>query len=365
MKILVTSATLERSGVPLAQIRLAKAFQSRGHDVSISFLHAMETAMLKELESINYEILDSRRIATSLPRVMRHLSIERPDIIFCAEDGYASLIALACFLTRSKARLVASSRVNPSDDQAYRWLGTKFKPTLLFGMFTLALFRIDLHTCVSEDMAINYARFFPLSKHWPVYNIIVGEESDKLSTQDLPYSSFCSDSIPVIIAATRFDREKGILDVIDAFARVRKVKEARLVLLGDGPLYKYIVEQTKLLGIDRNVVLVGSVSNPYMFFRHADIFVHASYAEGMPNVLIEAMRYGCTPVCTQCPTGPREVLSNGAGYLSPVGDSQQLAANLVKAIEAPVKGSILHKSTIPFEADSVIDKYNLLLGIRL
>ncbi|MCJ7773912.1 MAG: glycosyltransferase, partial [Desulfobacterales bacterium] len=72
-------------------------------------------------------------------------------------------------------------------------------------------------------------------------------------------------------------------------------------------------------GLSEFVQLLGYVENPLKYFARANVFVLSSLVEGLPNVLVEAMMCGCTPVATDCPTGPREVLQDGKyGYLVPM-----------------------------------------------
>ena len=91
----------------------------------------------------------------------------------------------------------------------------------------------------------------------------------------------------------------------------------------------------------------------------------SSHVEGLPNVLVEAMMCGCTPVATNCPTGPREVLNDGQyGYLVPVGDIHALANAVIKAIEMPINPVFLQNAIEPFEESVVIESNLKSLGIE-
>ena len=87
-------------------------------------------------------------------------------------------------------------------------------------------------------------------------------------------------------------------------------------------------------------------------YKNSDVFVLSSYVEGLPNVLVEAMMCGCTPVSTDCPTGPREVLQDGKyGYLVPTHSPEELAYAVIKALESfknPLKISTLSLTTFSF-----------------
>ena len=76
------------------------------------------------------------------------------------------------------------------------------------------------------------------------------------------------------------------------------------------------------------------------------------------NVLVEAMLCGCTPVSTDCPTGPREVLQDGRfGYLVPVQDPAALAAGIERALDRPIPKEELALAVRPLEEKAVLQRH--------
>jgi glycosyltransferase involved in cell wall biosynthesis len=85
----------------------------------------------------------------------------------------------------------------------------------------------------------------------------------------------------------------------------------------------------------------------------------------MPNVLIEAMMAGCTPVSTDCETGPRELLVNGKfGYLVKVNDIESISRGLSEALENPIKKNILDEAVELFSEEKIIESYSRYLNIN-
>ena len=124
--------------------------------------------------------------------------------------------------------------------------------------------------------------------------------------------------------------------------------------------------QVTQLKLNSYVDFLGYVSNPLKYYKNSDIFVLSSYVEGLPNVLVEAMMCGCTPVSTNCPTGPREVLENGKyGYLVPMGDPKSLAEGVIKAINFPISVDLLNKAIIPFEEKKVLEAHSNALKLSV
>jgi glycosyltransferase involved in cell wall biosynthesis len=85
--------------------------------------------------------------------------------------------------------------------------------------------------------------------------------------------------------------------------------------------------------------------------------------EALPIVLVEAMMCGCTPVATDCPTGPREVLEDGRyGYLVNPCDPRSIADGIMKALDCRIPQEYLDAAVRPYEEDAVIARHFDLLG---
>ena len=166
------------------------------------------------------------------------------------------------------------------------------------------------------------------------------------------------------MAAGMLEPWKGFGDLIFAFKKLLKTTKAKLIILGDGSLRDELEKLLIDLKLNEHVKIKGYVKNPLKYFSRADVFALSSYVEGMPNVLIEAMMAGCTPVSTNCETGPKEILSSGRyGYLVPTNNPQALCDGLIKAINNPISKKILNEAVQPFLESNVIKEHFKQLGI--
>lgn len=106
---------------------------------------------------------------------------------------------------------------------------------------------------------------------------------------------------PYIISAGRFIAEKGFDILIEAFCNLKVYNNSlKLVILGDGKLKGEIEEKISVLGIQDSVFLPGFKENVYPWFKHAEMCVVSSRAEGFPNVLLQMMSQNNKVVCTLC-----------------------------------------------------------------
>jgi glycosyltransferase involved in cell wall biosynthesis len=137
---------------------------------------------------------------------------------------------------------------------------------------------------------------------------------------------------PFIVHAGRFAAQKRHDLLLDAFAMADIPH--RLVLLTDP--HPDLVAMISSRGLERRVTIAGFKQNPFPWIRAAELLVLCSDHEGMPNVLLEALACGTRVVSTDCPSGPRELLGDGAnGRLVPCGDAGALAAAMRSALASP------------------------------
>lgn len=127
---------------------------------------------------------------------------------------------------------------------------------------------------------------------------------------------------------------KGCIDLLEALPTVLERQPAtRLVMIGDGPDKAVMVQRIRSLGLEQAVSLLGTVPHEQLpnWFRAADLLCLPSHAEGVPNVVLEAMASGLPVVATRV-GGIPEVLPDEAGLLVPVADTPALSAALQQGL---------------------------------
>ena len=91
----------------------------------------------------------------------------------------------------------------------------------------------------------------------------------------------------------RFYPQKNHEFLIDVFSAVLKQKSnAKLLLLGDGPLQEKIRQKVEMLRISESVVFAGLQKDPAPFYSAMDVFLFPSLWEGLPLTLVEAQYNG-------------------------------------------------------------------------
>ena len=72
--------------------------------------------------------------------------------------------------------------------------------------------------------------------------------------------------------------------------------------------------------------------------KKADVFVLSSFAEGMPNSLLQALYFDLPVIATDCNFGPSEILEDGRwGSLVEIGDYSSMSEEIIKAIDGKLQ----------------------------
>jgi glycosyltransferase involved in cell wall biosynthesis len=141
-----------------------------------------------------------------------------------------------------------------------------------------------------------------------------------------------------ILFVGRLARVKGLPVLIDAMALLKeKHPEFQLTIAGDGPDRSTIEQQIARLGLQQHVRILGYQSEGQVrdLLAQSDVFAMASFAEGIPVVLMEAMASG-VPVVAPSIAGIPELVEDGrSGFIVPPADPGSLADGIDRLLRDP------------------------------
>ena len=139
---------------------------------------------------------------------------------------------------------------------------------------------------------------------------------------------------PLIAVVANMNVEtKGHADLIRAAVEVsREFGEAKFLLVGDGPERTRLEAMTAELGLSNTVLFLGRRNDVPDILACCDLFVLPSWAEGLPNSVLEAMAAGLPVVATRV-GGIPEIIDDGAsGLLVAPRDSHALAVATLQVL---------------------------------
>ena len=180
--------------------------------------------------------------------------------------------------------------------------------------------------------------------------------------------------IPLLITVGRLNEVKGQWHIIRVFAELRKKQLCQLLICGEGPEKKYLLELVSRLGLEKDVIFLGWQENPYKYMAKSTLFIQSSLSEALPNVLIEAMATGCPIVAANCSLGIEEILGpndkcglitkkmSGKRHL-PTEELDEGEVSLLQNIQKILGDVILHKQ-MSINARDRAKIFDVNLGVK-
>ena len=249
-------------------------------------------------------------------KVRRMLRTERFDVLHLHEPLMPTLCLAV--LAEAEAPVVGTFHANNDGAFGYRL----FRPLL-----ERYIDKLDVRIAVSAAAERTVARHFGGD-----YTVIPnGVDIDRFSTAT-PASPRGSGAFNILFVG-RLERRKGAKFLFRAMPRIlREVPEARLIVVGSGPLSGYYRSHLPHDTVDR-VTFAGRVSGDMLASHYAGADVFCSPAMGGESfgiVLIEAMAAGAAVVASDI-AGYRDVVSDGAtGLLVRRGDPESIATAIIR-----------------------------------
>lgn len=348
--------SLDGGGAQRSMVRLAGGIADRGYPIDLVLARANGHYLDEVAPSVRVIDLRAPRMVLSLPALVRYLRAERP-VAMLAALNYVNIVSLwARKLAGVDTRLVVSERntLSIATRQRSSWR-LRLRPHLVRRFYRWA----DGIVAVSHGVADDLSRVtgLPRERIDVIPNPVITPALKAMAEASLDHPWLQPGEPPVVVGLGRLVPQKDFGTLIRAFASVRKGRDARLLILGEGPERDSLGSLVTEHGLRRDVQMPGWVTNPYPFLARSSAFVLSSRWEGLPGVLIEALYCGPPVVATDCQSGPREILEDGKhGHLVPVGDVEALASG----IELALSGALAPpapESWEPYQEDIVVDRY--------
>jgi len=292
-----------------------------------------------------------------------YLKENRPEVLLCTKRGdREALLArdLAGVSTRIALRTGTTVTQRDKSKSFFKKWQTRRKMREAYS-------KADIVVAVSNGVAedLTFITRLPPDKISVIPNPVVTPELVDLSRAPLDHPWFRQDSPPVILGAGGLRRAKDFPTLIEAFAKVRRHRPSRLMILGEGRQRDRLEKLAEKLGVREDFMLPGFVENPYAFMARAGLFVLSSLWEGSPNVLTEALAVGTPVVSTDCRSGPKEILQNGRfGPLVPVGKVDAMAKAMLETLRNPLDSRTLRSATSAYTLEKSAEQYISILGLR-
>ncbi|ARZ68307.1 glycosyltransferase family 4 protein [Streptomyces sp. HU2014] len=291
---------------------------------------------------------NGRMAATALTdeRVAAHLAATDADVVIATRPkliGYLAKYGSERYLRLGQEHLTHEAHVPE-----------------LHAVMDPAIAALDAFATVSEADAGHYREALPdaRARVLAIPNAVpapAAEPSDGTSNMIV--------SAGRLVAVKRYDR------LIAAFAKIAAERpDWNLRIYGRGPAKAKLRKQIEDLGLYERITLMGARSPIETEWSKGAVAAVASDAESFGMTIVEAMHAGLPVVATDCPYGPREILTDGTdGVLVPLDDTDAVdayAAALLKITGDPALrerlGKAARETALRYAPARIADRYEEL-----
>ena len=203
----------------------------------------------------------------------------------------------------------------------------EYEPAISF-----AINQSDIVTSVSDSLRKETYEHFNVTKEIEVIENFVCVDKFKKKDKACRKALFAPNGEAILMHISNFRKVKRIQDVIKIHSIVNKEFPTRLVLIGDGPERSSMERLVKRLKVEDSTFFLGKIKETEKALCAADIYLMTSQTESFGVSALEAMAAG-VPVISTNTGGIPEVNTHGeTGYLSNVGDVEDMAENTLKLL---------------------------------
>jgi N-acetyl-alpha-D-glucosaminyl L-malate synthase BshA len=203
-----------------------------------------------------------------------------------------------------------------------------FEPVIRF-----SLNHSNAITSVSESLKKDTLKTFKIDNKISVITNFINIDE---YSQPLDYchkKKYAPNGEKILVHVSNFRKVKRVEDVLHVFDRVRKEVPTKLILVGDGPERPAIDALCRQLNTCSDIINLGKITDPKEILSISDVFILPSETESFGLSALEAMAMKVPVISTNSGGLPEVNVEGKTGFLSDVGDIDDMAKNTLKLLQ--------------------------------
>lgn len=364
MKIgIVCYPTYGGSGVVATELGLGLA--RKGHEVHfitykrparLSAFH--ENVVFHEVATEDYPLFEytpyDTSLASKLVDVVKFAHLDLLHVHYAIPHAAVAYMAKKILLTEGKYIPVVTTL--HGTDITLVGNNNAFAPVVAF-----SINKSDGVTAVSESLKQQTYEYFDIHNDIRVINNFIDFERFRKVNKDHFKKAIAPNGERILVHVSNFRKVKRVEDVLKVFAKVYKEIPSKLLLIGDGPERHNLEELCRKMELCHETRFLGKQDAVEELLAIADLFMMPSGSESFGLAALEAM--ACeVPVISSDVGGLPEVNIHGkTGYLSPVGDVEDMARKALSILRDDKKLQTFRRHALAqakrFDIDNILPEY--------
>lgn len=234
-----------------------------------------------------------------------------------------------------------------------------YSPVVTFSMNESAAI-----TAVSNNLRDETYRNFKIEKEIEViYNFVDAKRFNKKALT--PFRQVIApNNEKILLHASNFRKVKRVQDVVAVFAKVNKEIPSKLLFVGDGPERSLIEGLARQSGACNDIKFLGRQEEMEDILAISDLFILPSEYESFGLVALEAMAAEVPVISTNVGGLPEINIEGITGFLSNIGDVDEMSDNIIKLLKDPAAFKKMRKNALAqaqkFDIVNIVPQYERL-----
>ncbi len=314
---------------------LGRDLAERGHNVHFisSFLPTRLTELnerihFHEVEMMSYPLFEHQpydlALATKMATVARAEKLDLLHVHYAIPHSISAILARESIKQKRYVPVITTLH---GTDITLVGADRSYLPITRYG-----LQQSDGVTAVSKFLKQATIETFDFDEIEVIPNFICGKHYFR--TPEAPLrAELAPNGERLLVHVSNFRHVKRPNDCVEILAKVRaEGKNAKLILVGDGPELSAVRYRGEQLGMNGNVVYVGKQANIADYLGVADVFLLPSELESFGLAALEAQACEVPVIATRIGGIPEVVNDGETGFLSDVGDVEKMSVDTLKLL---------------------------------
>lgn len=231
-----------------------------------------------------------------------------------------------------------------------------FEPVINF-----SINKSNMVTAVSESLKKDTNALFKIKNKIEVVPNFICINEYKLENNDFYKKRFAPNNEKIICHISNFRKVKRIEDVLLSFEIISREVDVKLILVGDGPERSVLEKISRESKFKNNIFFLGSLKSTKEVLNISDLFFLPSSTESFGLSALEAMACSVPVISTQTGGIPEVVIDGESGFLSKVGDVEEMSRNAIDILSTENKLSLFKenalKQAMKYDVKQILPKY--------
>ena len=227
--------------------------------------------------------------------------------IIISNQNFANVVTMISLGQMKNIKKILVERNHLDELKFYNGIKDYFKKRIILFLIKVYYPKSDAIIGISKGLSSDLKNYIN-SKVITIYNPSLEE---KIIRNNEIKNIKINPSKKILLNVGFFEKQKDQITLLKSIKILkRNYDNFHLFLVGDGSEYNNLINYIKKNKLQKFVKIHRKIDNPCNFFKKADLFILSSIYEGLGNVLVEAMRYKCPIITTNCNSGPMEIIGN-------------------------------------------------------